>query len=160
MGSSPLTISGLVANAVDLTHEAIKVLPAHVQVGNVNTIVPKYSGSGIKLAAILEVAQPEEGADYIGLHGTLDDFHASIPLNVIAESAVIMYSDSEGNPLEAKDGGPYRFLIPNSAACHTDEIDECANVKFLDHIEFTRGKGFDNRPEDDEAHEALHKSQE
>ena len=160
MASPSLKISGLVANAMDLSHEAIGALPADVQVGNVNTIVPKYSGAGIKLAAIIEVAQPNLGVDYIGLHGTLDDFHANIPLNAVSESAVIMYSDSEGNPLETKNGGPYRFLIPNSAACHTDEIDECANVKFLDHIEFTTGKGFDNRPEDDEAHEALHESQE
>ena len=54
---------------------------------------------------------------------------------------------------------PARFFIPDHAACHTDEVDECANVKFVDHIELTVGKGFDNRPEDDEEHERLHREQ-
>jgi hypothetical protein len=30
-------------------------------------------------------------------------------------------------------------------------------VKFLDRIEFTIGKGHDNRPEDEESHQALHR---
>lgn len=159
MSDTPLRITGLVANAQELTFDEIKTLPQHLQVEDVQTIVPKYSGAGIKLAAVLEVAQPDASVDYIGLHGSLDDFHASIPLAAVSESAVIMYSDADGRALETASGGPYRFLIPNSAACHTDEIDECANVKFLDHIEFTAGKGFDNRPEDDEAHEALHRNE-
>jgi hypothetical protein len=52
-----------------------------------------------------------------------------------------------------------RFLIPDYAACHTDEIDECANVKFVDRIELTTEKGFDNRPHDGAAHAALHAKQ-
>ena len=56
-------------------------------------------------------------------------------------------------------GGPTRFIIRDHAACHADEIDECANVKFLDRIEFTIDKGFDNRPSDDEQHAKLHQDQ-
>ena len=40
-----------------------------------------------------------------------------------------------------------------------DEIDECANVKYLDHIELTAGKGHDNRPHDEQQHAALHAKQ-
>ena len=65
----------------------------------------------------------------------------------------------DGQPLAASHGGPTRFFIRDHAACHTHEIDECANVKFVDHIEFTAGKGFDNRPQDDAAHEQLHRHQ-
>jgi hypothetical protein len=32
-------------------------------------------------------------------------------------------------------------------------------VKFLDHIELTVGKGFDNRPQDDEEHARLHENE-
>jgi hypothetical protein len=62
----------------------------------------------------------------------------------------------EGAILSVDQGGPFRFFIPDHAACQMDEIDECANVKFLDHIEFTAGKGHDNRPQDEQQHAALH----
>jgi hypothetical protein len=52
--------------------------------------------------------------------------------------------------------GPVRFFIPDFAACHTHEIDECANVKFVDRLELTADKGFDNRPHDGAEHAALH----
>jgi hypothetical protein len=52
-----------------------------------------------------------------------------------------------------------RFFIPDFATCHTDEIDECANVKFVELFELTAEKGFDNRPHDGAAHEELHRRQ-
>jgi hypothetical protein len=61
-----------------------------------------------------------------------------------------------GQPLPEKAGGPVRFFIPDFAACHTHEIDECANVKFVDRLELTAAKGFDNRPHDGDEHAALH----
>ena len=64
-----------------------------------------------------------------------------------------------GQPLDDKAGGPFRFYIPNHKACHTDEIDECANVKFVDRLEFTAEKGFDNRPHDEAEHADLHAKQ-
>jgi len=64
-----------------------------------------------------------------------------------------------GDPLPAKDGGPIRFLIPDFAACHTTEVDECANVKFVDRIELSRERGRDNRPQQAAEHEALHARQ-
>jgi hypothetical protein len=42
------------------------------------------------------------------------------------------------------------------AACHTHEIDECANVKFEDRIELTAARSHNNRPHDGVEHEALH----
>ena len=54
---------------------------------------------------------------------------------------------------------PFRFLIPDFAACKTHEIDECANVKFVNRIELTRERGHDNRPHDEAEHAALHEKQ-
>jgi hypothetical protein len=65
----------------------------------------------------------------------------------------------DGQPLSVENGGPFRFSIPDFAACHTHEIDECANVKFVDHIELTPAAGFDNRPHDGQSHEELHERQ-
>ena len=73
----------------------------------------------------------------------------------VADEALVIYR-LDGQPLPEKSGGPVRFFIPDFAACHTHEIDECANVKFVDRIEFTTERGFDNRPHDGDEHAALH----
>ena len=85
---------------------------------------------------------------YLTLHSAADDFHASIPLAAVRDRRCLIYR-LDGAPLPAKAGGPVRFLIPDHAACHTAEIDECANVKFVDHIELSVERGHDNRPQDE-----------
>ena len=72
------------------------------------------------------------------------------------DRAVWIYA-LDGAPLPAKAGGPLRFLIPDYAACHSADIDECANVKFVDHIELTATRGRDNRPADEAQHADLHR---
>jgi hypothetical protein len=68
---------------------------------------------------------------------------SSEPLNQTATERDL--GASNGEPLDTKAGGPFRFLIPNAAECKTAEMDTCANVKFLDRIELTAGKGRDTR---------------
>ena len=63
-------------------------------------------------------------------------------------------------PLGADQGGPIRFLIRDPAACHTHELDDCANVKFLSRIELTERRGRDTRPQTDEEHAKLHEGAE
>ena len=95
-------------------------------------------------------------AAWLTLHASADNFHASVPLESVREQGLLVYS-LDGQPLPAKSGGPVRFLIPDVAACHTHEVDECANVKFVDRLELSAARGFDNRPEDERAHAALHR---
>lgn len=128
------------------------------QVVDVSRIVPGRQGDAVKLAGVLALVGLKAGAKYLGLHASADNFHASIPLAAVLDRALVIYRQN-GQPLSAKAGGPVRFFIPDFAACHTDEIDECANVKFVDAIELTAEKGFDNRPHDGDAHEALHRRQ-
>lgn len=150
-----LRIDGQVENPSELTFDRLQAIDDSQRIIDVSRFDPKRKGDAIKLTALLELAGVKPNAKYIGLHGTLDNFHASIPLEPVRDKAFLIYR-IDGRPLDVKAGGPIRFYIPDHAACHTDEIDECANVKFVDHIEFTAEKGFDNRPEDDEEHEKLH----
>ena len=60
------------------------------------------------------------------------------------DPASVIY-ELDGEPLPISAGGPIRFYIPDHAACHTAEVDECANVKFVDLIELSTGKGLDTR---------------
>jgi DMSO/TMAO reductase YedYZ molybdopterin-dependent catalytic subunit len=150
-----LTISGQVEHPRSLTFADLAGIAAEHQIADVSRIVPGRQGDAVKLTGLLALARPQPGAIYLGLHSSTDDFHASIPLAAVADRALVIYR-LNGQPLPVKAGGPVRFFIPDFAACHTDEIDECANVKFVDRIELSAAKGFDNRPHDGVEHEALH----
>jgi DMSO/TMAO reductase YedYZ molybdopterin-dependent catalytic subunit len=115
-------------------------------------------GDAVRLAGLLQRAGCRPAARYLGLHSETDNFHASIPLDAVRERGLLIYR-ADGRPLPVSAGGPFRFFIPDHHACHTDEIDECANVKFLDHIELTARRGFDNRPQDDQEHARLHRQE-
>ena len=150
-----LTIAGEIAQPSMLTFADLAAIDGAYQVADVSRLAPGRKGDAVRLAGILKLVQPRERAKYLGLHSSTDNFHASIPLAAVADRALVIYR-LDGQPLPEKAGGPVRFFIPDFAACHTEEIDECANVKFVDRIEFTAEKGFDNRPHDGTAHEALH----
>jgi len=153
-----LTIDGEVGCPLELSFTELSAVDEAYQLVDVSRFDPKRKGDAVKLSGLLELAQVMPSAHYIGLHASADDFHASIPLEPIRENAFVIYR-IDGNPLETGAGGPFRFYIPDHAECHTDEIDECANVKFVDRIELTVSKGFDNRPEDEDEHARLHEEQ-
>src|SRR5688500_145437 len=153
-----LIIGGEVAQPSTLTFADLSAIAAEYQVADVGRIVPGRKGDAVKFEGILQAVKPRATAKYLGLHSSTDDFHASIPLAAVAERALVIYR-LDGQPLPVKAGGPVRFFIPDFAACHTEEIDECANVKFVDRIELTATKGFDNRPHDGAEHEELHRKQ-
>jgi len=66
------------------------------------------------------------------------------------------FFEINGSPIDVDKGGPFRFYIPNAAECAIAEVDECANVKYLDRIELTVGPGKDTRPKTKRAHKELH----
>jgi DMSO/TMAO reductase YedYZ molybdopterin-dependent catalytic subunit len=150
-----LTISGEVAAPRTITFSELAAIDNAHQVADVSRIIPGRMGDAVRFAGLLGLVRPKSTAKYLGLHSSKDDFHASIPLAAVAERALVLYR-LDGQPLPASAGGPVRFFIPDFAACHTAEIDECANVKFVDRIELTAERGLDNRPHDGVEHAALH----
>lgn len=151
-----LQVDGEVSTARSLSLEDLASIDAIYQVQDLSRIDPKRKGDAVKLAGLLALVQPKPSANYLTLHASADNFHASIPLDAVREKALVIYR-MNGESLPVSSGGPVRFFIPDFAACHTAEIDECANVKFVDRIELTAGRGFDNRPQDEKEHAALHK---
>lgn len=150
-----LRMEGAVEQPVELTFEQLAALPAEFQIENVSRFDPQRQGDAISLRGLLAQVNLRPDVKYLGLHAARDDFHASIPLEPVLDRAFLIYR-LQGKPLDATAGGPFRFFIPEFAACHTHEIDECANVKYVDRIELTLTQGFDNRPHDAQQHAALH----
>jgi DMSO/TMAO reductase YedYZ molybdopterin-dependent catalytic subunit len=155
MNSSLLTIDGEVDSPAMLSFADLAAFDAGQQVQDVSRIDPKRQGDAVTLQGLLARVRPKAGAKYLTLHASRDDFHASIPLDAVREKAILIYRLG-GKPLPESAGGPVRFYIPDFAACHTSEIDECANVKFVDRIEFSATPGKDNRPHDEKQHAELH----
>lgn len=153
-----LRVDGAVEKPLSLSMDDLSRFPGESQVSDVSRFHPGRKGSGVELEALLAVAVPDANANYLTLHAGRDDFHVSIPLAAVRFEGIVVYH-IDGKPLGNEQGGPIRFLIRDPAACHTDELDDCANVKYLDRIELTVRKGRDTRPADEAAHSALHEGQ-
>jgi hypothetical protein len=80
--------------------------------------------------------------------------YPGVPLAAVRD-ALLVYRLGDG-PLPSSKGGPVRLLIPEAAACHTDEVDTCANVKFVARLTLEAGPGKDTRPTSPRAHASLH----
>ena len=153
-----LRIDGLVTTPLALTFADLAEFAEADQVRDVRKLGAKRGGDAVRLTALLDRAAIHADAQYITLHAEADDFHASIPLDAVRERGVVIYQQ-DGAPLPTSAGGPFRFFIPDHAACKTADIDECANVKFVGRIELSRARGYDNRPQDEAEHAKLHQGE-
>jgi DMSO/TMAO reductase YedYZ molybdopterin-dependent catalytic subunit len=153
-----LTVDGQVERPLKLTFTDLEGLPDPAQVLDVSRFHPNRQGDGVTLDAILDRAGVLPSASYLTLHAAKDDFHVSVPLAPLKGQGIVVYRRGPDR-LAVEYGGPIRFLIRDPAACHTDQLDDCANVKYLSRIELTAGRGRDTRPSDDQSHLALHQAQ-
>src|SRR5436190_20224153 len=150
-----LKITGDVEYPSELTFADLAAIDPSQQITDVSQLAAGRKGDAVRLAGLLAAVKPKPEAKYLNLHATTDNFHASIPLSAVSEKAIVIYR-LDGQPLSVKAGGPIRFFIPDHKTCRTDEIDECANVKFVDTIELASTRSFDNRPHDEQEHADLH----
>ncbi len=155
MTQPTLTIDGQVESPATLAFADLAAFAAEVQVADVSRIDSKRQGDALTLDGLLARVRPAAAVRYLTLHASRDDFHASIPLAAVRERAMLIYRLA-GGPLPESAGGPFRFYIRDFAACRTAEVDECANVKYVDRIELSEQPGQDNRPHDDAEHARLH----
>jgi DMSO/TMAO reductase YedYZ molybdopterin-dependent catalytic subunit len=153
-----LTIDGAVERPLRLTYADLEAIPESEQVCDVSRFHPSRRGDGVILESILSRAGVKATANYLTLHADRDDFHVSIPLEPVRGQGIVVYRVGSDRLSESQ-GGPIRFLIRDPSACHTGELDECANVKYLSRIELTERRGRDTRPADEGAHAALHAAQ-
>jgi G3E family GTPase len=101
--------------------EALLALPGGV--ADVSALVPKRSGAAARVRALLDAHHvPESGSAVVC---AADGFASDpVPLGALREGLLVHSLD--GAPLDAKQGGPYRLLIPEGVP---DAPSACANVK-------------------------------
>src|SRR5687768_12970605 len=115
-----LSIKGEIENPLQLSFTDLAAIDPAKQIVDVSRIAAGRKGDAVPLSALLALARPKPTAKYLGLHAAADNFHASIPLDAVAERGIIIYR-LDGQPLSAKSGGPVRFFIPEHATCKTAE---------------------------------------
>lgn len=155
MNEPALVVDGLVENPREFALADLAGLPTDAQIEDVSRFHSKRKGDGVALEAVLERVRPLPEANYLTLHADRDDFHVSIPLQAVRAEGIVVYRLG-GRPLGVEQCGPFRFLIRDPAACHTSELDDCANVKYLSRIELSHRRGRDTRPQTDDEHARLH----
>ncbi len=147
-----LQVAGEVVSPVELDFDALAALPD--QVADISGEVPGREGGGVRLRAVLGRAGLKANATHVTCESTDGKFAASVPLSAVRD-AIVAYRLGD-QPLPESKGGPVRFFIPDAAACAADDVDQCANVKYLGCLRVTRGSGDDTRPTSPTEHAKLH----
>ncbi len=121
-------------------------------------IGPRRTGRAIKLRALLELAGVSEKAAFITLHAAADDFSCE---HSAGRSPRSSRGDLSARRCTIDQQSWWSISLSHSdhAACKTAEIDECANVKFIDTIELSIERGHDNTTSEERAHAELHRRQ-
>ncbi|MBT6157793.1 MAG: molybdopterin-dependent oxidoreductase [Planctomycetaceae bacterium] len=137
-------VEGQVEQPLELSQADFSAFAEEEQVRDVSQIDARRKGDGVTLESVLQRVRPRSSATHLTMSSSLDGFSASVPLDAVRERGVLVYQ-IENRALKAEEGGPIRFIISNSAACRTDDLDDCANVKNVDRVELSEGKGPDTR---------------
>jgi G3E family GTPase len=104
-----------------ITREELLGLPGGVD--DVVALVPKRSGAAARMSALLAAHKaPEDGAAVV----CAADGFASEPVPLSALREGLLVHSVNGEPLDSKQGGPYRLLIPEGVP---GAPSACANVK-------------------------------
>ena len=123
-----LHIEGAIARPLALDHAALAALPG--QVADVGALIAGRSGGGVRVASILDLAQPDAATTTVTLLSGDASFVAEAPLAAVREG-ILVYRLGD-DPLPAELGGTLRFLLPDAASCAPDgRPSACSNVKQL-----------------------------
>ena len=147
-----LRVEGEVDSPQAFGFEDLVQLPDQVE--DLSQVIPGREGSAVHLQSLLAQVGTKDNVKYITLESTDGKFSASIPLEAVQDAIIAYRLHHESLP--AKQGGPFRFFIPNVAKCHVREVDACANVKFLVRVHLSQEKGRDVRPTSPQSHAEHH----
>jgi|GEM_PF-552176 len=135
-----LRVDGLVRHTLMLHVADLQALAEQTLVDDFTCLegwsVPKLRWHGTPLAAVLDLAQVEPGAQWVQASATegLQTFSLPLPL-AEARTALLAY-ELDGQPLAPQHGGPLRLVVPRRE-CFT-------SIKWLDHLEVCAEPGMNS----------------
>jgi DMSO/TMAO reductase YedYZ molybdopterin-dependent catalytic subunit len=122
-----LRIEGAVETARDWTFDDLRAFPRQEE--DLARLAPGREGAGVSLGALIASSGPRAEAQRVTMRSADGGFEATVPLAGL-EAAFVLYRRGD-EPLPEGAGGPFRVVIPDSAACGQAPLDACANVKDL-----------------------------
>jgi len=127
VGHDRLDVSGLVARAASLRHADLAPLgrttlqqPFACDAG---WVVPSLRWTGVRLAAVLALAEPLAAARFVRVRAGA----YAMPLSLAEVSEALLADELDGLPLALEHGAPWRLVVPGGA-CYT-------SVKWVDRLE-------------------------
>jgi len=130
-----LRVGGAVEKESEWDYQALSLLPKDDQIEDVGRLAEEMKGSGIRVQALIRESRPLASTDYVTFHSQDGIYAASIPLRVAMETGILVYR-RDGAPLPLSEGGPVRLVFPQGK-------NDCCNVKSVNRIVLTVGKGID-----------------
>lgn len=105
------------------------------QESDLTTRGARWPFGGVPLSVLAKIVAPHEGVNRVRLCSTADNFERTVPWQPLREVGWIVFRHGE-QPLSQTQGGPVRLWIKGHSSCGVTELDSCANIKFLDKLEF------------------------
>jgi len=111
-----LVVSGLVDHPLSLKYDELRCMPRVTAVTRIecSTFIDSASFTGVPLAAILNLADIQIGAERIELVGA-DGYTARVPLEEALKAENYLAYEWQGKPLPILHGFPIRALFPSQA---------------------------------------------
>jgi DMSO/TMAO reductase YedYZ molybdopterin-dependent catalytic subunit len=131
--SFTLTITGACETPLTLDWGALDTLAHGADlVADTAALSPKVRGQGVKLGAVLDLAQPLPTATHVMVHDD-GEYRACLTM-AEARAAAVLAHRSDGKPLDEQHGGPVRLLVPTSAnLCMS--VKRVVRIELLTHAE-------------------------
>ncbi len=126
-----LRVDGLVRRMLILRVADLQALAEQTLVDDFTCLegwsVPGVRWHGTPLAAVLDLAQVEPGAQWVQASATERTQTFSLPLPLAEARTALLAYELNGQPLAHEHGGPLRLVVPRRK-CFT-------SIKWLDHLE-------------------------
>ncbi len=137
--TNTLKIEGDVKAPQEFSFEQLAKLEDDELVIDVRQFGFRINADAVRLHILLDIVGVASSAKFVRVQSSSDKFQASVPLKPIRETALVIFR-ANGEPLATNAGGPFRFFLPDHVPCQMGEMDACANVKFVDHIQLLPAK--------------------
>jgi len=132
-----LRLFGLVEEESELDWAALQALPQQTQTCDIHCVTRwsklDTTWTGVPFRALHEISGALPEADHVMLH-CYGGYTTNMRLDEMLEEDVMLAHTFEGEPLEAKHGGPVRVLVP--------KLYLWKSAKWINGVEYTLG----NRP--------------
>jgi DMSO/TMAO reductase YedYZ molybdopterin-dependent catalytic subunit len=138
-GPDTLRVDGLVARPLTLRVADLRALPGETLVDDFTCLegwtVPGLRWQGVRLAAVLDLAQVQPEARWVQASAGEGDETFSLPLPLPEARRAFLAYGLGGQPLAPGHGGPLRLVVPGRE-CFT-------SVKWLDRLQLQAEPGPD-----------------